>query len=241
MKRHQIGIFPDDRAVMAFDGRYYSVGFESLKNLMHKGTDVIVVEKAGTVLKMVPFTENRGLAFIQSQGFVSEYGIALSLLSKGDSQASIDYMHCKVPKYIGHLGVLMDCDSSGALIGLKIRGATKIGLDLDSITEMIEFNQNLGIDLTSKLEMSALVEGTRRNSHWDGLNGIVNRNKKSKAYMDLVNNSPMDVFDINPTGYLDACIDYLNQDIEDQDGNIVQFIDWLENNRTMALLSYALV
>ena len=51
VKRHKIGIFPEDRAVMAFNGRYYSVGFENLKSLMHYGTDVIVVEKAGTVLK----------------------------------------------------------------------------------------------------------------------------------------------------------------------------------------------
>jgi hypothetical protein len=39
---------------------------------MHHGTEVLVVEKAGTVLKMVPYTENRGLAFIQPQGSWSQ-------------------------------------------------------------------------------------------------------------------------------------------------------------------------
>jgi hypothetical protein len=47
VKRHQIGIFPEDRAVMAYNGRYYSVGFENLKYLMHFGNDVIVMEKQG--------------------------------------------------------------------------------------------------------------------------------------------------------------------------------------------------
>ena len=57
VKRHEIGIYPEDRAVMAFSGEDYSVGFENLRDLMHNGTDVIVVEKAGTVAKMVPFTK----------------------------------------------------------------------------------------------------------------------------------------------------------------------------------------
>ena len=80
VKRHQIGIFPEDRAVMAYAGRYHSAGFEDIKHLMHLGTDVMVVEKQGTVLKMVPFTRNRGIAFIQSQGFVSEYGNRISTI-----------------------------------------------------------------------------------------------------------------------------------------------------------------
>lgn len=85
VKRHQIGIFPDERAIMAFKGGMYTVGFEGLRALMHNGTDVIVVEKAGTVMKMVPFTSKFGIAFIQSQGFVSEYGIALAGLCNGQS------------------------------------------------------------------------------------------------------------------------------------------------------------
>src|SRR5829696_1017594 len=84
VKRHQIGIFPEDRAVMAYGGNTYAVGFEDLKDLMYVGTDVIGVEKQGTVLKMTPFTRDNGIAFIQSQGFVSEYGIALARLTNGD-------------------------------------------------------------------------------------------------------------------------------------------------------------
>src|SRR5215217_5757474 len=81
VKRHQIGIYPADRATMALKGEYYTVTFDQLYNLMQRGTDVIVVEKFGTVVKLVPFTKSNGVAFIESQGFVSEYGVALAGLA----------------------------------------------------------------------------------------------------------------------------------------------------------------
>jgi hypothetical protein len=84
------------------------------------GTDIIVVEKFGTVLKMIPFTQSNGIALIESQVFVSEYGIALARLCSGQRQVSKYYTNNSVPKYIGHLGVLTDFDSSGVGIGLKI-------------------------------------------------------------------------------------------------------------------------
>ncbi|MGA9845134.1 MAG: hypothetical protein WBQ25_22750 [Nitrososphaeraceae archaeon] len=225
VKRHQIGIFPEDRAIMAYEGYYYSVGFESLKRLMVKGTDVVVVEKAGTVLKMVPFTKNRGVAFIQSQGFVSEYGVALAQLSQADYQTCKDYADNYKPRYVGHLGVLMDCDANGVLIGLKIPGAVKIGLDLNSISEMILYNKRLGINLTDKLDMNALVEGKKLDTHWDGLNGIIQRKKRSNAYSELL--------DYGGSMYVDKCIKYLSQKVKDPLDNTttIPFIEWLETNR----------
>ena len=70
---------------------------------MSNGTDVIVVEKFGTVVKMVPFTQSNGIAFIDSQGFVSEYGIALAKLCNGQTQIAKDYTNRYVPKCIGHI------------------------------------------------------------------------------------------------------------------------------------------
>jgi hypothetical protein len=39
---------------MAFNGKYYTVDFDSIRNLMRIGTDIIVVEKFGTVIKITP-------------------------------------------------------------------------------------------------------------------------------------------------------------------------------------------
>jgi hypothetical protein len=45
VKRHQIGIYPEDRAVMAYNGTMYAASFNNLRALMGTGTDVIVVNK----------------------------------------------------------------------------------------------------------------------------------------------------------------------------------------------------
>lgn len=216
VKRHQIGIYPEDRAVMAFNGRAYSVGFDELRTLMGYGTDVLVVEKQGTIIKMVPFTRNIGIAFIQSQGFVSEYGTALaSLCNGGHGTLSFDYTKGYTPKYTGHLGVITDCDSSGVMIGLGIKNATRIGIDLDTITEMNKVNSDLGIELNLKLE--DLQESTRINTHWISLDGILHR--RGKVYEGL--------------SYEEKKFygRYLSKQHEDANGDTVRFIDYLEENR----------
>ena len=85
-----------------------------------------------------------------------------------------DYTGC-YPKHEAHLGVLTDCDSSGVVIGLKIKDATRIGIGLNSITEMIDINRKLGLDLSSELSIENLVETTSTNSHWNGLKGILSQ------------------------------------------------------------------
>jgi hypothetical protein len=80
VKRHEIGIFPDGRAVMTFKDEQWAVSFDALRRLMGNGTDVVFAEKQGTVMKMSIFAKKVGLAFIDSQGFGSEYGVALAML-----------------------------------------------------------------------------------------------------------------------------------------------------------------
>lgn len=218
VKRHEIGIYPEDRAIMAFKGRTYSVGFDNLRNLMHNGTHVIVVEKQGTVIKMVPFTENLGLAFIQSQGFVSEYGTALAALCNRQGESALHYTKDDngrywVPKYIGHLGTLTDCDHSGVVIGLKIRHAVRLGIDLNTVQEMNDVNP--GLDL----EIDDLQESTEPNSHWIALRNLVDGKRCGKAYEGLSQED---------RSYY---IRYLSQYMVDGDGQEVRFIDYIHNSR----------
>jgi hypothetical protein len=178
VKRHQIGIYPEDRAVMAYGGVMYAVSFDNLANLMGTGTDVVCVEKQGTVIKMTPFTRNNGVAFIQSQGFISEYGIALARLANRDEEAQGDYLNGRYRylMYRANTGNLTDCDSSGIAIGMKVKGATRLGIDLDTIDEINQVNKGLedelGIDLP--IELEDLEESNNANSHWNGLVGIIN-------------------------------------------------------------------
>jgi hypothetical protein len=220
VKRHQIGIYPADRATMAFNGKYHTVDFDGIRNLMGYGTDVIVVEKFGTVVKMIPFTQSNGIAFIESQGFVSEYGIALARLCNGQGQASKDYTSNHVPRYIGNLAVLTDCDSSGVGIGLKIPGAIRLGIDINTINEINQVNPGLG------LKLEDLVEGTKQNSHWEALVNLCNG--KGKIYNDIIKSASSRSEAIRQ---INASSQYLLQRPL-EDANIdVKFIEYLRDNR----------
>ena len=129
IKRHDIGIFPADRAVMAYQGETYSVSFENYKQLAHLGVDVVCIEKEGIVEKLAPFTEGVGIALVQSQGFVSEYGIMLAQEAK---------------YYNANVMVLTDFDAGGVRIAFDIEGITRIGIDFDTIKEI---NKRIELEL----------------------------------------------------------------------------------------------
>ena len=114
------------------------------------------------------------------------------------------------PKYIGHLGVLTDCDASGIVIGLGIKNAKRIGIGLDTIKELNDANPGLG------LKIEDLQETTKPNTHWAGLNNILNGT--GKAYEGLSQQEVLFYRD-----YLSAY-----QNIND---GYIQFIDYLKTNR----------
>ncbi|MFL6360383.1 MAG: hypothetical protein ACJ72V_13710 [Nitrososphaeraceae archaeon] len=219
VKRHQIGIYPADRATMAFNGKYYTIDFDGISNLMSGGTDVIVVEKFGTVVKMVPFTQSNGIAFIESQGFVSEYGIALARLCNGQRQVSKDYTSNYVSKYTGHLAVLTDCDSSGVGIGLKIPGAIRLGIDINTINEINNANPGLG------LKLEDLVERTKQNSHWEALVNLCNG--KGKIHNDIIKSSSY----FEAIRQVNASREYLLQRPFKDGKTDITFIEYLKDNR----------
>ncbi len=61
-----------------------------------------------------------GIAFIDSQGFGSECGVALARLCNQQKRPAFDYTGGYVPVYKAHLANLTDCDASGVAIGLKV-------------------------------------------------------------------------------------------------------------------------
>jgi hypothetical protein len=121
IKRHEIGIFAADRAVMAYRGELYSISFENFKQLARHGVDVICIEKEGIVEKLAPFTENIGIALVQSQGFVSEYGIMLVHEARRTGANAM---------------ILTDYDSDGIKIAYNVEGITRIGIDFSSVNEI---------------------------------------------------------------------------------------------------------
>jgi hypothetical protein len=59
-KRHQIGIFPDDRAVKSFKGQQYA-NFDSLRSLMGYGTDIVFVVTLHPLKRSILPTDHDGV------------------------------------------------------------------------------------------------------------------------------------------------------------------------------------
>jgi hypothetical protein len=156
IKRHNIGIFPADRAVMAFQGRLYSISFENYKILADLGVDVVLVEKEGTVNKLVPFTTELGIAFVQSEGFVAEYGEMLAE---------------EIHRQDNNLAILADLDSSGIVLTHKIKGAIRLGVDLGVLDEFNEQTDENG-EPFEQIDALELAESYNGASHWTYLKNL---------------------------------------------------------------------
>ena len=85
------------------------------------GTDIICIEKKNIVDRLVRFTSNFGIALVQSQGFMSEYGEMLIQTAKQNG---------------ANFAILTDFDNSGVLLGYQLEGIVRFGIDPDTINEI---------------------------------------------------------------------------------------------------------
>jgi hypothetical protein len=137
-KREELGIFAADRAQLYFKGTWHDVGFDDLERLMQMGTDLIIIEKEGVAEVLAPFVDRKGIALLNTRGFLTEYATMLSeLASKNGCNTSI----------------VSDFDVSGMYIAKKIKNLVYrigvdfntleyFGLDVEDLAEKYEANSN---------------------------------------------------------------------------------------------------
>ena len=180
IKRHEVGIFAADRAVMAFQRKLYSVSFENYKQLAYLGVDIVLIEKEGTVDKLVPFTSELGIALVQSEGFVAEYGVMLADEAK---------------KQAVNLFILTDFDASGILLAHKIKGATRIGIHLGVIDEFNVQRDENGNSF-EQLDQRKIRESYNGGDHWTYLRnlskGAVRHETKQSSWWKVVDQHDKD-------------------------------------------------
>jgi hypothetical protein len=237
IKRHEIGIYAADRAVMAYRGKTYPISFENYKQLAHLGCDVVCIEKEGIVEKQAAFTEGVGIALVQSQGFVSEYGIMLAQEAK---------------KTGANVMVLTDFDSDGIKIAFHVEGITRIGIDFSTVDEI---NRQLKAELEGEdfrleatppvsdededesvykpdmldldptegevdiLDMDELVEGRGQNDNWTSLERLTQGIKRKSI-------SNHKLVPIQLTAHERQYIKYLKQTHDGQ-----TYLEFLKENR----------
>ena len=80
-KRHELGIIAAERAQLYFEDQVFGIGFDRLEELMKKGTDLLVIEKEGIADVLADFADQRGIAILNSRGFLTEYATELSELA----------------------------------------------------------------------------------------------------------------------------------------------------------------
>jgi hypothetical protein len=118
IKRDEIGITAADRAQLYFKGKWHDVGLEELNELMLYGTDMLIVEKEGVVKQLAPFADEKGIALLNTRGFLTEYASILSQQSSDNG--------CNI-------AVLTDLDASGLLIASIISNVYRVGIDFETL------------------------------------------------------------------------------------------------------------
>jgi Protein of unknown function C-terminus (DUF2399) len=118
VKREDLGITAADRAQLYFGGQWYDVGLEEMNDLVQYGTDMVIIEKEGVVKQLTPFADEKGIALLNTRGFLTEYA---SILSEQASNKGCN------------IAILTDFDASGLLIAKNIPQVFRIGIDFDTL------------------------------------------------------------------------------------------------------------
>nr|MBC8223529.1 hypothetical protein [Candidatus Bathyarchaeota archaeon] len=120
-RRDELGIIAAVRAEMYFRGSVYPVSLASLGELAGKGSDILLVEKEGITLALEPYARGRGVALVNSRGFIVEYADDLMKLSREDN---------------ANIFQLTDYDASGLLISQNAADIPRIGVDPESLDSL---------------------------------------------------------------------------------------------------------
>jgi uncharacterized protein DUF2399 len=114
-----IRLIASARAVMYYAGRSQRVHLDMVKELAKNGTDIIFVEKEGIVDVLTSYADEYGIALVNTQGRLTEYGKDLIEAAK---------------KAGANVAILTDYDALGIQIaeGSRIQ-IPRIGIDRDTI------------------------------------------------------------------------------------------------------------
>jgi hypothetical protein len=125
VKREDIGILAADRAQLYFRGKWRDVGLNEIEELSLYGMALLIIEKEGVAEQLRVFADEKGIALLNTRGFLTEY---VEILSKKSEKEG-----CKV-------AILTDFDASGLVLAAKAPNAYRIGIDYETL-------HDLGLDI----------------------------------------------------------------------------------------------
>jgi hypothetical protein len=125
VKREDIGILAADRAQLYFKGEWRDVGLKEIEQLSLYGIALLIIEKEGVAEQLSVFADEKGIALLNTRGFLTEYAEILSKKSEKEG--------CRV-------AILTDFDASGLVLAAKAPNAYRIGIDFETL-------EDLGLDI----------------------------------------------------------------------------------------------
>src|SRR5919202_2313697 len=102
-----------------------AVGLKEIEQLSLCGIVLLIIEKEGVAEQLSIFADEKGIALLNTRGFLTEYADILSKKSEKEG--------CKV-------AILTDFDASGLVLAAKSPSADRIGIDFGTL-------QDLGLDI----------------------------------------------------------------------------------------------
>jgi hypothetical protein len=121
VKRDDIGILAADRAQLYFKGKWSDVGLKEIEQLSMYGIALLIIEKEGVAEQLSVFADEKGIALLNTRGFLTEYAEILSKKSEKDG--------CNV-------AILTDFDASGLVLAAKAPNAYRIGIDFGTLEDL---------------------------------------------------------------------------------------------------------
>jgi len=121
VKREDIGILAADRAQLYFKGKWMDVGLKEIEQLSMYGIALLIIEKEGVAQQLSVFADEKGIALLNTRGFLTEYAEILSRKSEEEG--------CKV-------AILTDFDASGLVLAANAPNVYRIGIDFGTLQDL---------------------------------------------------------------------------------------------------------
>jgi hypothetical protein len=121
VKREDIGILAADRAQLYFKGKWMDVGLKEIEEQSLYGVDMVIIEKEGIAEQLALFANQKGIALLNTRGFLTEYAEILSKKSEKEG--------CNI-------AILTDFDVSGLILATKVPEAYRIGVDFETLDDL---------------------------------------------------------------------------------------------------------
>ena len=151
--REDLKIYASSRAFFYYEDERTPVSLSTIRNLIKKGTDIIIIEKEGICELLFDKIKKSGIALLDTKGFVVEYAKQLSDTSKSN------------------IAMITDFDDSGLLMYEDVKkyipSLYRIGIDLSTVEDLTyEYGKSTGITLGN------VEEDNISSNHWEGLRSI---------------------------------------------------------------------